>query len=69
MIALIRQHVDALILTSFDYPLACGKDDYQSADYRHNYREVLEELKGQYDNIIIAGSLYFLSDFMQEINK
>ncbi len=69
MIALIRQHVDALILTSFDYPLACGKDDYQSADYRQNYREALEELKGQYDNIIIAGSLYFLSDFMQEINK
>lgn len=69
MIEELKIVADKLVLTTFSYPLACKEEDYQSSDYNSDYVLAYQELIKNYDNIIIAGSLYFISDFVQVVLK
>lgn len=70
MINELQKHCDGLYLTSFAYPGALKEEDYENyhLPYMKNYIEGLEDLKKQYDVIVICGSLYFLSEVVTKIN-
>ena len=64
MIDLLSKHCDELVLTTFNYPGIYNIDEYRNTKYRINidYKDAIKDAKNKYDNIIICGSLYFLSD-------
>lgn len=64
MISELEKVSDRLVFTSFSHPLALRRQDYLGYEYIENFKEAYELLFKEYDNIIIAGSLYFISDFV-----
>lgn len=64
MIKMLNNHCDELVLTSFNYDGAFDLSEYVSSTYKinKNYKNAIDEAIKNYDNIIICGSLYFLSD-------
>ena len=62
MINVLKEHCDELFITSFDYDGSIDPADFK--DYRtfSDYKEAIDEALRNYDNILICGSLYFMSD-------
>ena len=63
MIKELEKVADRIVFTGFSHPLALKKEDYQGYEYVDDFKKAYEILLKEYDNIIIAGSLYFISDF------
>lgn len=63
MIKELEKVADRIVFTGFSHPLALKKEDYQGHEYVDDFKKAYEILLKEYDNIIIAGSLYFISDF------
>lgn len=64
MIEMLNKHCDKLILTSFNYPGVVDLNDYKDSEYAiiENFIEAIDYAIGKYENVIICGSLYFMSD-------
>ena len=59
---LLKRHCDRLVITTFENKEAISHDDLAQYDYDPSYEHAIDEAIKNYDNILICGSLYFLSD-------
>lgn len=64
MIDMLIKHCDELVLTSFDFYGVIDLQDYKDNMYHviDDYKNAIDYAISKYDNIIICGSLYFMSD-------
>lgn len=69
MIEVLKGVCDRLILTTFNHYQACQKDDYPSGEFNPEFYQAYQDLIKEYDNVVIAGSLYFITEFVQEYYK
>ncbi|MBR4421135.1 MAG: bifunctional folylpolyglutamate synthase/dihydrofolate synthase, partial [Erysipelotrichaceae bacterium] len=58
----LKEHCDRLIITTFENKEAISKEDLPDYEYDPSYEHAIDEAIRNYDNILICGSLYFLSD-------
>ena len=59
---LLKRHCDRLVITTFDNSEAISHEDLLQYDYDPSYVHAIDEAIQNYDNVLICGSLYFLSD-------
>lgn len=59
---LLRNHSDKYVVTTFNYPGAVDSSDFIDIEFIENYVDYISKNKGNYDVILICGSLYFISD-------
>lgn len=69
MLAVLNSVFDRVVLTSFNHPLACHLEDYGEGEYMADFTKAYQILCDNFDNIVVAGSLYFISDFVQVMLK
>lgn len=62
MVKLLENHCDKMIITKFENDGAISLDEFSDYDTYDNYHEAIDYAIGNYDNILICGSLYFMSD-------
>lgn len=62
MIDLINKYCDKLIITTFDNYGVIDLNEFSNYDTNNNYKDAINQAIKEYDNILICGSLYFLSD-------
>ena len=63
MIELLKKHCDELILTSFStYNATIDLNEFEGYHTEPDYQKAIDEAMKKYDNILICGSLYFLSE-------
>lgn len=62
MYDILSNHCDEIIVTSFNIPGSIEQSDINNECYYQNYQEALEYAKKRYENILVCGSLYFISD-------
>ena len=62
MIEMVNKHCDKLIITTFEYNDAIDLDQFKDYDVEKDYKKAIDEEVKNYDNILICGSLYFMSD-------
>ena len=64
MISILRKHSDKLVITTFPYYQAINLNeiDEEGIVKEENYRKAIDEAIAEYDNVLICGSLYFLSE-------
>lgn len=62
MYDILNKHCDEIIVTSFNIQGSIEESDIKGDCYYKNYKEAIEYAKTRYENILICGSLYFISD-------
>lgn len=62
MVELLRAHTDELVITKFDNYGAIDINEFKQYKTYDNYIDAIDYAIGKYDNVLICGSLYFLSD-------
>ena len=64
MIEMLKNHTDKLIITTFDSNEVIDLEEFNEydIDYDYDYRHAIDEAIKLYDNVLICGSLYFMSD-------
>ena len=64
MISILRKHTDKLVITTFPYYQAINLNeiDEEGIVKEENYKKAIDEAIAEYDNVLICGSLYFLSE-------
>ena len=62
MAATLKKHCDCLVITSFDNYGAIDIDEFSEYKTYYNYCDAIDYAIKNYDNVLICGSLYFLSD-------
>ena len=65
MLEMLKEHCDELVITSFDYKEAIDIDSLKDYKTESDYKKAIDEAISKYDNILICGSLYFMSDVVQ----
>lgn len=66
MIEMLDRHCDELIITQFAYPGVIDLKDFKNYHCEEDFCKAIDDAKPKYDNIIICGSLYFLSDVVHK---
>lgn len=67
MYDLLLKHCDKLVVTTFDYSGHIELEDIDAMYKEANYQEAIIEAANQYDNVLICGSLYFISEVAKKI--
>ena len=62
MIEVLKQHCDRLVITTFENPEAIDLNDFEGYHTDHDYIHAIDEAMKGYENVLICGSLYFLSE-------
>ena len=62
MIETLKRHCDRLIVTSFENKDVIDLNELNDFETEHDYQKAFEKVFCDYDNILICGSLYFMSD-------
>ena len=62
MIKMIEKHCDRLIITTFAYNDVIDLEQFKDHAVEPDYKKAIDEAIKSYDNILICGSLYFMSD-------
>ncbi|MDO4940599.1 MAG: folylpolyglutamate synthase/dihydrofolate synthase family protein [Erysipelotrichaceae bacterium] len=64
MIEMLAAHCDELVLTTFNFYGVIDLKDYKDSGYSINddFIDAIDKAIVKYDNVIICGSLYFMSD-------
>ena len=62
MAKILKDHCDSLIVTAFDNAGAIDSSSLEGYEYEKDYRKAISHAMEHYDNILICGSLYFLSE-------
>ena len=65
---LLQSHSDKYVVTTFDYPGAIDKNDFKDVEFTQDYVDYINKNKGDYDVILICGSLYFISDVVNKFS-
>lgn len=72
MLKMLGANVDKLVLTTFNHPQVIDAEALASKygyTYARSFKEAYETLCQEYPCIIVSGSLYFLSEFIEYINR
>ena len=62
MADLLKKHCDELIVTTFPYNEAIDLNDFKEDKTMEDYKEAIDYGIANYDNVLICGSLYFMSE-------
>ncbi|MBQ6492575.1 MAG: bifunctional folylpolyglutamate synthase/dihydrofolate synthase [Erysipelotrichaceae bacterium] len=62
MIETLKEHCDRLIVTSFENKDVIDLNELNDFETEPDYQKAFEKVFCDYDNILICGSLYFMSD-------
>ena len=62
MIEVLKQHCDRLVITTFENPEAIDLNDFKGYHTDPDYIHAIDEAMKGYENVLICGSLYFLSE-------
>ena len=62
MIKILDKHCDKLVITTFDNKDAIDLDEFKDYETNDDYIKAIDEAISNYDNVLICGSLYFMSD-------
>lgn len=62
MVEMLAKHTDELLITQFDNSGVIDINEFKEYKTYDNYIEAIDYAISKYDNILICGSLYFLSD-------
>ena len=62
MIELASKHCDKLIITTFANNEVIDLSEFGGYEVNNDYHQAIDEAIKKYDNILICGSLYFMSD-------
>ena len=62
MVDMLNEHTDKLIITKFDNYGVIDIDEFKEYETYDNYISAIDYAINNYDNVLICGSLYFLSD-------
>lgn len=62
MAEMLRQHCDKLIITTFDNYGVINIDEFKEFETNDSYIDAIDYASKNFDNVLICGSLYFLSD-------
>ena len=62
MVAILNEHCDELYITTFENNEVIDLDDFREFRTFDDFKEAIDEAMKYFDNILIYGSLYFLSD-------
>ena len=65
MAKILSEHCDQLVITGFDNAEAIDPSSLQGYEIEKDYRIAIEKAMERYDNVLICGSLYFLSDVVR----
>ena len=65
MIDILAKHCDELIITSFENDNAIDTESFSDYKTINDYSKAIDEAIKKYDNILICGSLYFMSEVVQ----
>ena len=58
----LKEHCDKLIITTFDSYGVIDINDFKMFDTNDSYIDAIDYAIKNYENVLICGSLYFLSD-------
>lgn len=62
MADLLKEHTDRLIITTFPNSEVIDLSEFSDYETESDYRKAIAEAMERYDNILICGSLYFMSE-------
>ena len=62
MADLLKKHCDELIVTTFPYNEAIDLNDFKEDKTMEDYKQAIDYGIAHYDNVLICGSLYFMSE-------
>lgn len=62
MLEVLKKHTDDLIITSFDNNEVIDLNEFSDYKIKADYKKAIDEAILKYDNILICGSLYFMSE-------
>ena len=62
MIAMINSHCDKLVITTFKNNEVISLDEFKNYNYDYDYKHAIDEAIKNFDNILVCGSLYFMSE-------
>ena len=62
MIETVKKHCDRLIITTFEYNDAIDLAQFKDYEVEKDYKKAIDDAIKIYDNVLICGSLYFMSD-------
>jgi len=62
MIEMVKKHCDKLIITTFSYNDAIDLNQFKDYNVEKDYKKAINEAVRAFDNVLICGSLYFMSD-------
>ena len=62
IVELLSRHCDELIITTFEHNEVIDLNDFSDYKTISNYMDAIDYAIKNYDNVLICGSLYFLSD-------
>lgn len=68
MIELLEKHTDKLIITTFENNEVIDLSMFNNYETNIDYKKAIEEAIKKFDNILICGSLYFLSDVVLNVS-
>lgn len=67
MYEMLKEHCDKLIVTSFNYNGSIMVDDIDAENKENDYKKAITYAIKNYDNTLICGSLYFISEVAKEV--
>ena len=62
MIEMINKHCDKLVITTFKNNEVISLDEFKNYNCDYDYKHAIDEAIKNYDNILVCGSLYFMSE-------
>ena len=68
MIEILKKHFDKIIMTSFEHPLIIDSEKVaknHELEYCSDFKETYQKLIKDYPCVVISGSLYFVSTFLE----
>ena len=68
MVEILEKHCDKLVITTFDYNGVLDLKQLSDHEIDEDYVHAIDEAIKNYDNILICGSLYFMSDVVLNYN-
>ena len=63
----LKKHCDKLIITKFDNYNVIDLKEFRDYETYDDYKEAIEYAVNNYENVLICGSLYFLSDVVLNV--
>lgn len=64
----LEKHTDKLVVTLFNYNGSIEIDDINALYKEKDYKVAIKKAIKEYDNVLICGSLYFISEVAKEID-